>query len=65
MLWVLMVLVCPYASLCDESQVLLLFPHLNMIFVFTNLYVLIRLRQRLAEYVLLAAATTKKDTRQT
>ena len=44
---------------------LLLFLHLKMIFVLTNLYVLFRFRQRLAEEVFMAAATTKKDTRQT
>ena len=60
MLWVLMVLACAFASLRGESQALLLFPHLKMIFAFTNCYVLLRSRQRLAEEVLLAAATTKK-----
>ena len=60
MLWVLMVLACAYTSLRGESQALFLFLHPKMIFVFTNFHVLLRFRQRLAEEVLLAAATTKK-----
>ena len=55
-----MVLACAYASVRGENQALLLFPHLKMIFAFTNCYVLLRFRQRLAKEVLLAAATTKK-----
>lgn len=62
---VLMVLVCAYARLFSKSQALLLFRHLTIIFVLTLLWELTQFRQRHAEEVLLAPATTKRGTWQT